>query len=670
MPTSIYARATYQPAQSKVKRNRVELLSQDVARELNTYKNFGVFPTYNDVFSKTWKNSEEENYPDDPESADSSKGQKPGTPGVRSIFNKYSAVLTGAQDANWQSGTMKEAVEKIVENASSWRLSNNVPLLDTPENRRKLRRQSACTIRDLVLASQKGWFGRAGYSYADFMFCKYMNTPNNYLITLRRFPIPVMDSITPTGTNGSERAVTNATNSLNPNIPTPIGTMVTWLGTPGNEMRQILKHSFSMPFEEQSAGWEQIDKQGGDQGILNSLEGAINPATRKAYISGNSVPAVDSFMQKFFNAGQSPYSADWHLQDDSRKVYGPVDRVKSAYKRSGAGLDWKQSFTLTFDYELKAYNGINPRQALLDLLASIISTTYTTGGFWKGGYKGGMMMQSSTFQNLAIFRTARNGGSFTDFMDAFAKDAHNGMEKVQQQVASYGGLIQAAKAALNALGGMLMGGLLNSLGRPARYWAPSLLDEQPVGLWHITIGNPNHPIMSMGNMILKNTTIEHYGPLGLDDFPTGLKVTCEFDRGKPRDQYGIEALYMNGNDRIFHTMSGKIADMYRAAQEYQKNENVSISELKANINYEDADSEPKPNQGTSQGMVNDINANKQLTDETEKAMSDVSLGLFLKKYFGSYDAEAIITSSREQAEGAFKSAPTSEPTQTDNSTEQ
>ena len=42
--------------------------------------------------------------------------------------------------------------------------------------------------------------------------------------------------------------------------------------------------------------------------------------------------------------------------------------------------------------------------------------------------------------------------------------------------------------------------------------------------------------------ILKSTKIEHYGPLGLDDFPTGLKVVCELKRAKSRDKRDIEKL--------------------------------------------------------------------------------------------------------------------------------
>ena len=121
---------------------------------------------------------------------------------------------------------------------------------------------------------------------------------------------------------------------------------------------------------------------------------------------------------------------------------------------------------------------------------------------------------------------------------------------------------------MNQLGGMLIGGMLNNFGRPQKQLVNSLLSPAPVGFWHLTIGNPHHPIMSLGNMILKNTTIEHYGPLGLDDFPTGIRVTCELERGKSRDIRDIEKIYMHGNDRIYTSMGPKVFDMYEHSQEY------------------------------------------------------------------------------------------------------
>ena len=660
MANSIFNRAVYVNAQSKQRRGRVDLLSQDVAKELNTYRNFGIFHTYNDIYADHW----------DKESGELSGSSKIGTPGVRSIFNKLSSVVTGTNGGF--SDNMGNAIGQLVVEAQPGRISKNVPLLDTPENRKKIRAHSGCTVRELVQASQKGQFGVATYSYADFMYCKHLNkVPNNYLITLRRFPIPVLDSIAPAMT-GKARKTKNS--GAHNNAAVPVGTMVTWMGVSGNDMKNIMKYSYHMAFEEKNAQWEDVQKIGGDQGILNGLEAAFNPAARKAYKSGQSVPALDNLMKSYFNVESGPYgSADENVnRRDETKVYGPIDRVKSAYTRGREGLTFDQEFSIVFEYELKAYNGINPRQAMLDLLASILSVTYTTGGFWKGGYKGAGMRQSSFFQNMEIFKCH---GTFTDYMDALSKDIRGPVEAFSNKMKamSAGEMAKEALRLLNQVGGMLMGGMLNKLGRPAKYFANSLISDQPVGLWHLTIGNPNHPIMVMGNMILIGTEIEHSGPLGIDDFPTNLKVTCTFKRGKPRDQYYIESMYMGGEERIYHSMDKKLSDMYMAAKAYKTNAKSSMASCATTPQSEEAAEKAKQAEpGANNGQSNEsftANQWKKYNGGVGSAMKNTFASDQWLYYFGMQDASNAITAARESDKGAFKQQPPAEKTETDKQNE-
>jgi hypothetical protein len=60
----------------------------------------------------------------------------------------------------------------------------------------------------------------------------------------------------------------------------------------------------------------------------------------------------------------------------------------------------------------------------------------------------------------------------------------------------------------------LKGMFKNQLGRPAMYAFNSLLTGEAIGPWHLTIGNPRNPIMSMGNMILMGSDVQQSGPLG------------------------------------------------------------------------------------------------------------------------------------------------------------
>lgn len=667
---------SYQHA--RVRYNRDYMISPEVAKELNTYNYFGIFKAFNDVHKRGDINPKT--------GEESTKGIGPNSPAVRSLFNRSAAVMVGGDISG---DTSNDRITSMRKSASEWRIYNNTPLIDSPGNRQEIRKHGSCTVKELVYQSGEGLLGRAIYSYADFMYCKYLGrVPNNYLITLRRFPVPPGDNITAVGTTKKNLKGAGKNNSMQ-----QIGCLVTWLGTPGNEMENILKYSVIMPYQEKQAKMENLSTSGADdqQGVLNGLAAAFDSGYRKQYTAGYGGAAFNSFIGTFFPPlGRSLSSGPYPLNyTDNNKVYGPIDRVKKIYMRGDEGIDFKQDITLTFEYELRSYNGINTRQAFLDLLANILSVTYTTGSFWGGGYRGGGMHQNSIFNNLNIFKAK---GGFTNFIDAFQKDVETVSKPLVDDVnatykknkASGGGVVgtivdlgKQALSMLNSLGGMLLGGMLNRLGRPARAYADSLLSERPTGMWHVMIGNPKHPIMSMGNMVLKNTTIQHYGPLGLDDFPTYIKVTCELDRGKGRDNRDIESLYMHGNDRIYSSMSQKVLDMYNNATPYKSDKYTYMgNDLNSRaIQYSlNAVNEPDPKNlfvpkvGTTRAS-DDVSS--KLLDDTSTGTPDSvnldalgisggtitgdqlrSVGNILQKYYGESDSYSIIFAAAEQEYGA------------------
>lgn len=600
---------------SKVRVNREYLISKEIAGELNTYVSFDPFPTLNDLFAPNYDKKGK-----DITEEDKSKGS--GTLGVRSLFNKAGAVVIGS--ANTTTSNI------IAKKASNYRISNNVPLMDNRETRAAINAESGCTIKDLVRASQQGLLGRSTYSYSDFMFCKYLGRiSNNYMVTLRRFPYPVDDFISSIGC-GFQREEFASNNSES------LGCLVTWMGTPGNNMENILKYTVTMPFKEQTARMQNnpVDADGQGGGLFNQIAAAFDPVYRQQYMDGQAGDQVNKLFNTFLpvgkdSLGEPPYRAkDWNSWKDDSKVYGPIDVIKKIYMRGEDGLDFQQNLTLTFDYELRAYNGINGRQAMLDLLSNVLNVTYSTGTFWGGGFRGGGAHQNNIFTNLNIFK--KNERGMAGFIDAFAKDYSTLSSKVGDAIEANGGLLNTLKQLANNLGGMLISGALNKLGRPQKQMAQSMLSPAPVGFWHVTIGNPHHPIMSIGNMILKSAEIQHYGPLGIDDFPTGLKVVCQLTRGKSRDIRDIEKLYMKGNDRIYTSMGPKVFDMYQHAKEYRE----------------------------SNGKVNGVQAKQDGNADTDVSNAEQApdmkgnLNAVLKKYFGHSNTTSIRIAAMEQENGA------------------
>lgn len=599
----------------KVKYNREHILSSGTASELNTYLNFGVFPTFADTAIPYYENGELK--------IDPASNAGVGTPGVRSIFNRAGAVILGSSNGNYNIDITKGDSN----NTHPWRIANNVPLMDSPEARRRIRKTSGCSIKELVTASQKGEMGQETYAYSDFMYCKHLGkVSNNYMITLRRFPLPVDDYIGARAEDGETRLDMAAKNAA------CIGCMITWMGVSGNELSNILKYSYKMPFKNQDAE-EQDRKNDADsqQNLLNGLFSTFDPVYQQQYMDGYSAEAANTvFNYLKIKTDNKPYTGDQNPATfrDRNKVYGPVDAIRSTYIRSDEGLTFDQKLSLVFEYELRSYNGINPKQAMLDLISNILNVTYTTGTFWGGGFKGFAAHQSNIFANLEIFK--KHSG-FTGFMDTFFKDVGNGLEALGNLT------FKDIGSALNKIGGMLLASKLNMLGRPQKAMYNSLLSPAPIGFWHVTIGNPKRPIMTIGNMVITNVTVEHNGPLGLDDFPTGLKVTVDLDRGKPRDLRDIEKLYMQGTDRIYSSMGDKVFDMYKNAKLY-KDTRTNPDSYKpvteyATINIP-ADSKSKPT--ISMPDYDSINSS-------------------LMKYFGTTDAYAIYVPAAEQEYGAGKS---------------
>ena len=93
---------------------------------------------------------------------------------------------------------------------------------------------------------------------------------------------------------------------------------------------------------------------------------------------------------------------------------------------------------------------------------------------------------------------------------------------------------------------------MDKMGRPQAQATMALLTGDDTGEWHVTVGNPTRPILSLGNMILEDTEIQFSGPLNKDDFPTKLTVTCTLKPARPRDRDDVQMMFVpNNKERIY-----------------------------------------------------------------------------------------------------------------------
>lgn len=486
-------------------------------------------------------------------------------------------------------------------------MTENVPLLyDQKESEYNAQERevniSDCSISRLVSESAKkqSILGQARYKYADFAFCKDLGMPNNRLITLRKFSIPVGDYIFRAAAEKDKIEDDKITIDNPFSTPGDIGRMCCYFDTDDNKLEDILKYSFAASWKEMNAGIEQISSQENDHvSPLGSIINALNPqmnSSINAGFSGASNHLIGRAFNSWFGWKDNAFYSDRVLTNyDEHKIYTPRNTIQSMHKYEG-NLQFKHEFTLVFSYKLRSYQNINPKSAMLDLLANVFATTYTRGNFWGGRQEiigaqpnktgwnkaqqlmdkgidhiGGLFgaLMNGTFDLGSMLGAICNCGSkmYNAIMSEGTKFMNDPKGAFQEKMSTAAkldkkyGYSDAAKGLLK-----------NQLGRPEIYAFQSLLDGSNTGLWHVTIGNPLNPIASIGNLIITDTQVQQFGPLGIDDFPTELKVTVTLKHARPRDSVAMERMYTKG-----------VGAIYMPLTSYKEREKVFREDVKEEI---------------------------------------------------------------------------------------
>lgn len=437
-----------------------------------------------------------------------------------------------------------------------------------------------CSIKELVRLSAKksSILGQERYRYADFMYCKDLGKlANNHLITLRKFATPVGDNISVlTTTEGESNFETNG----------DVGRLVTWFGTEDNKLEDILKYSVTATWQPLKAEIQELPSKEDDQTrgvagtVINTLSGANTAGSVNGmgsnktlwnYLASRAVNG--SFLTRFgihYNENANTENQDLMRNYDQHKIYTPKNTVQDTYIYEGK-LTMNQEITLKFCYTLRGYDNINPKSAFLDLIGNILEVTYRRGKFWGGSRKiFGPQKNYPAWKNYERFRQKAADGiqnTLTSILNGtfeipnilakgvdFLKTAADAAQKMIGQLKNF-----ASSKSFNDMMKSITG---NTLGRPSMYAFNSLLTGDDVGLWHLTVGNPKNPIISMGNLIMTEATIEQGGPLGLDDFPTELTVTVKLKPGRSRDSTEISRMYTKGVGSIYMSSARVPAGKY------------------------------------------------------------------------------------------------------------
>lgn len=433
--------------------------------------------------------------------------------GRPSIFNRYSIFFVNQQ----QSGAKKPE-----------------DYLDSPnrikdEALQKIRTNPTCS--NIIAWSRQKASNAVEYAWEDFLWCKnYGRVPNNYMITLRRFKIPPEDDLFDVGKN------------VNPDI----SRMVSWVDGETNKWESVgLKWTHKLNFKPLEAELQKLESKpgsGNEAGAFEGLPGGGMIKTLMAVTDTKSSTAARTSNKN--TMGFDPYQ-------NENVVFGPIDVIKKMMVRD-AGLEFAQEMTVVFEYELRSIDGINPRVAMLDLLSNVMICTMNRGTFWGGDvrYYGGnprIMKPIGDPDKLAA-------GDYSGYFDSLVTGLTTKLSGLAggKSITSAEGAINMAKSIGGNIMSQIAGGALDKMGRPGIQAMNALLSGESTGEWHLMVGNPANPIISIGNLVLTETEVDVYGALGFDDFPSKVKITCKLAPARPRDRTEILGMFSR-NGRTYLT---------------------------------------------------------------------------------------------------------------------
>lgn len=420
------------------------------------------------------------------------------------------------------------------------------------------------TARNIINWSQSGKGNALEFAWEDFLWCKnYGHVPNNYMVTLRRFPIPVTDDLL------DEKKQ-----------PTPdIGRMIAWVDGESNTWESVgLKFSTSLTWKKLESEIQSVQAQEGTGNEGNALPGALGNIVKQ--FSALTQPGMGEAMRSY-----NPSSSSIDPYADKNKVYGPIDVVKEMMVRD-KGVNFEQSMTLKFEYELRSIDGINPKIAMIDLISNVLVITANRASWWGGEirYYGGNPRNIQPLGDPSKLASGDYAGYFKSLVEGITG-------RLNSLTGGKGLSLEGIGNALKNVGGGLLdnivGGGLDKMGRPGAQALNSLLSGEDTGEWHVMVGNPANPIISVGNLILEKTDIYLNGALGPDDFPSKLTVTCTLKPARPRDRTDIMSMFhRNGRTYVAQAPSAK---KYSGNLKRKGIDNKTVPETDINYNYDESE---------------------------------------------------------------------------------
>lgn len=384
-------------------------------------------------------------------------------------------------------------------------------------------------------------YNNMNLTYADFAYLKSLGVyPNNRLIIARRFAAPVKDDL-----------VNNPNNEA-----TPLATLISWV--PDNE------DFFNVSFGE---NWVPA---------TTSLKDLLNEASenRDLLAGDNAGAALGTYLMGSVNAIPLPGWSEGlqylvfqklGLTDlkPSDLPFGNPNLIRKAKMRAIAGKDdeftgftTKISVKMVIEYEQKFIAGINPTNVYYDIISNALTfgTSESKFMFRSDAVKvddfGRFLNQlgsgnPETFkQALQLFVTALQN-ALTAVKDELVK----ALGKLAQSVSTGDGLAFITTTVVGIISTVVAGvvskykvkvlGILQSL------------TGSPSAPWHVTIGNPQRPIFSSGDMLVEDVNVTFGKLLAYNDLPSSVKIELTLTNARELGAQEIFRKLSCGEERTY-----------------------------------------------------------------------------------------------------------------------
>ena len=455
--------------------------------------------------------------------------------------------------------------------------------------------------------------GKTPYCFQDFVFCKWWNKiENNRMITLRRYASPVTDNIEFSDYQVEQNAnkndegvvsytVTDASGNVDQTITmkgsngtapwTPLATAVTYFGgDTGNKLSDILSFSAKYNWDKKEVKKDpiEISSQQNDMGsglvnkAFSGLTKGLGTFARFMGFFGEAANGRTMNLDGAMGVPPDPYDNGPY----ENRILGPVNVIMNTYKRQ-RGLDFThEGLKIKFEYVSRPIAGINNKAVLLDLMSNILVLTYSSGSWfggmwkykadkpaiypWKYGdsmnklYQGKIWGKDGAARSLTSHAFSDGKSYLASFLPDAATFISNLFKGAVNAVLGFATNDPEAKARAQAqfdemsstgvsgaIQKVIAAKALQNTTIPYIRNQRALLTGDPVGDWHLTIGNPMNPIAMIGNLIVKNVQFQWSDELGPDDFPIGFTATITLDHGLGRDRDAIESMFNRGFGRIY-----------------------------------------------------------------------------------------------------------------------